>query len=111
MCTEFQENGKAQGIVNLGVTYQTPAEKLKVIPQMVKDIIEAHDDVLFDRGHFAAYGDFSLNFEFVYLVEGADYNKYMDIHQAINLAIFEAFEKVGIEFAYPSQTLFVNKVN
>ena len=35
----------------------------------------------------------------------------MDIQQAINLSIFEAFEKVGIEFAYPSQTLYVNRVN
>jgi len=35
----------------------------------------------------------------------------MDIQQAINLSIFETFEKEGIEFAYPSQTLFVNRVN
>lgn len=56
-------------------------------------------------------GDFSLNFEFVYYVIGADYTKYMDIQQAINLSIFEAFEKAKIEFAFPTQTLFVNKVN
>jgi small-conductance mechanosensitive channel len=43
-------------------------------------------------------------------VTGADYAKYMDIQQAINLAIFEAFGKEGIEFAYPSQTLFVNRI-
>jgi len=35
----------------------------------------------------------------------------MDIQQAINLAIFESFEKAKIEFAYPSQTLFVSKTN
>jgi small-conductance mechanosensitive channel len=52
-----------------------------------------------------------LNFEFVYYVIGADYAKYMDIQQAINLSIFEAFEKEQIEFAYPSQTLFVNKAS
>ncbi len=56
-------------------------------------------------------GDLSLNFEFVYYVIGADYTKYMDIQQAINLSIFEAFEKAKIEFAFPTQTLFVNKVN
>lgn len=78
---------------------------------MVKDIIVAQEDTTFDRGHFAAYGDFSLNFEFVYFVTGADYNKYMDIQQAINLAIFGAFEREGIAFAYPSQTLFVSKAD
>jgi small-conductance mechanosensitive channel len=107
----FKKMERRRVVFSLGVTYQTPSEKLKIIPRMVKDIIDAQEDAVFDRGHFATYGDFSLNFEFVYYVVGADYNKYMDIQQAINLAIFEAFEKEGIEFAYPSQTLFVNKVN
>ena len=82
-----------------------------MIPDLVKKIIDEQVDADFDRGHFATYGDFSLNFEFVYFVIGADYNKYMDIQQSINLTIYEAFEKEGIEFAYPTQTLFVNKVN
>lgn len=105
----FKKMEKRRVDFSLGVIYQTPAEKLKAIPRMVKGIIEAQKEAAFDRGHFASYGDFSLNFEFVYYVTGADYNKYMDTQQAINLAVFEAFEKEGIEFAYPSQTLFINK--
>ncbi len=93
------------------MVYQTPSKKLKMIPQIVKEIIEKQADTVFDRGHFASYGDFSLNFEFVYYVTGSDYNKYMDIQQSINLTIYEAFEKEGIEFAYPTQTLFVSKEN
>ena len=63
------------------------------------------------RRQIASYGDSSLDFEFAYYVNGADYSKYMDILQAIILAIFETFEREKIEFAYPSQTLFVNKAN
>lgn len=107
----YKKMERRRVVFTLGVIYQTPSQILKTIPQIVKDIIEKQEDAAFDRGHFASYGDFSLNFEFVYYVTGADYNKYMDIQQAINLSIFEAFEKEGIEFAYPSQTLFVNKVN
>jgi small-conductance mechanosensitive channel len=107
----FKKMEKRRVVFKLGVIYQTPAEKLKAIPQIVKDIIAKQEDAAFDRGHFASYGDFSLNFEFVYYVTGADYAKYMDIQQAINLSIFEVFEKEKIEFAYPSQTLFVNKAN
>jgi small-conductance mechanosensitive channel len=106
----FKKMERRRIVFKLGVTYQTSSEKLRRIPQMVKDIILSQAEAEFDRGHFASYGDFSLNFEFVYYVIGADYAKYMDVQQAINLAIFEAFEKEGIEFAYPSQTLFVNKV-
>jgi small-conductance mechanosensitive channel len=107
----FKKMEKRRVVFKLGVVYQTPSEKLKAIPAIVKDIIARQDDATFDRGHFATYGDFSLGFEFVYYVNGADYAKYMDIQQAINLEIFESFEKEKIEFAYPSQTLFVSKVN
>lgn len=107
----FKKMERRRVVFKLGVIYQTPSTKLKMIPQIVKDIIGAQEDAAFDRGHFAAYGDFSLNFEFVYYVTGADYNKYMDIQQAINLSIFETFEKEGIQFAYPTQTVFVNKEN
>lgn len=107
----YKKMERRRVVFKLGVVYQTPSRKLKMIPQIVKEIIEKQDDTVFDRGHFASYGDFSLNFEFVYYVTGSDYNKYMDIQQSINLTIFEAFEREEIEFAYPSQTLFVNKVN
>jgi len=107
----FKKMQKRRVVFKLGVIYQTPAEKLKAIPQMVRNIIEKQNDATFDRGHFASFGDSSLDFEFVYYVTGADYAKYMDIQQAINLAIFETFEREKIEFAYPSQTLFANQAN
>lgn len=91
----------------IGVTYQTPRDKLKQIPGMMRAAIEAQEHTRFDRSHFAKYGDFSLNFETVYYVLGPDYNLYMDTQQAINLFIHEQFEKAGIEFAYPTQTLLV----
>jgi small-conductance mechanosensitive channel len=105
----YKKMERRRVVFNLGVTYQTPSKKLKIIPQIVKDVINEQEDAAFDRGHFASYGDFSLNFEFVYYVTGADYNKYMDIQQSINLTIFETFEREKIEFAYPTQTLFVSK--
>ncbi len=93
----------------LGVTYQTPAEKLEAIPGMIREIIEKQDKVRFDRAHFAKYGDFSLNFDMVYYVLEPDYAVYMNIQQAINLEIFRKFEAEKIEFAYPTQTIFMEK--
>jgi small-conductance mechanosensitive channel len=107
----FKKMERRRVVFKLGVIYQTPAEKLKAIPQMVKSIIQKQEDATFDRGHFASFGDSSLDFEFVYYVTGADYTKYMDLQQAINLSVFETFEREKIEMAYPTQTLFVNKVN
>ena len=97
-------------LFTIGVTYQTPHEKLKAIPGMVREVIEsAGEQVRFDRAHFKAYGDFSLNFEIVYYVLSQDYAVYMDMQQQINLALYERFEQEGIEFAYPTQTVFVAK--
>jgi small-conductance mechanosensitive channel len=96
-------------LFTIGVTYQTPREKLARIPQMIRNTIEAQENTRFDRSHFKEYGDFSLNFETVYYVLVPEYNTYMDIQQAINLSIHEQFEVEGIEFAYPTQTLFIEK--
>ena len=105
----YKKMERRRVVFKLGVIYQTTAEQLESIPKIVREIIESQQDVTFDRGHFATYGDFSLNFEFVYYVTGADYNKYMDIQQSINMKIYRTFEEKGIEFAYPTQTVFVNK--
>lgn len=97
-------------VFQLGIIYQSTYNMVKRVPELVKDIIDKEPDVNFDRGHFSSFGDSSLNFEFVYYVMSADYNFYMDKQQAIYLEIFKAFENEGIEFAYPTQTLFIEKL-
>lgn len=92
---------------NFGVVYQTRADQLRQIPGIVRDIILAQSPVRFDRAHFKGYGDSSLDFEAVYYVLDSDYNRYMDIQQAINLALFTRFEEEGLEFAYPTRTIFL----
>jgi small-conductance mechanosensitive channel len=96
-------------VFKFGVTYQTPRDKLKKIPVMVREAIEQQDKVRFDRAHFQAYGASSLDFEIVYYVLSPDYNVYMDIQQAINLGIHERFEQESIDFAYPTQTVYVHR--
>jgi small-conductance mechanosensitive channel len=98
---------KRRVVFKLGVVYETSTEKLKEIPKIIENIIKNVKDTMFDRAHFFSYGDFSLIFEIVYYVVGPDYNKYMDIQQEINIKIREEFEKRNIQFAYPTQTLYV----
>jgi small-conductance mechanosensitive channel len=96
-------------VFSVGVVYDTPAEKLAAIPKMIKDIIVSQDKTRFDRAHFESFGAYSLNFEAVYFVLSGDYNLYMDIQQSINMEIFTGFAKDGIEFAFPTQTLYVDR--
>ena len=94
-------------VFNIGVTYQTPRDKLKLIPQIIREEIERKEKTRFDRSHFMKYGDYALMFETVYYVLSPDYNIYMDIQQDIYFGIHERFEQAQIEFAYPTQKLFV----
>jgi len=105
----YKRMEKRRVVFKLGVVYQTPLEKLKEMPKVIENVIKSVKDTAFDRSHFFSYGDFSLVFEVVYYVMGPDYNKYMDIQQQINFGIHEEFKKRGIEFAYPTQTVYVNK--
>lgn len=105
----FKRMYERRVVFQLGVTYQTPHDTLARIGTMIKDIIEGQDTARFDRAHFKEYGPSSLNFEVVYYVQSPDFTTYMDIQQAINLEIYRRFEAEGIEFAYPTQTLYVQE--
>ena len=76
---------------------------------MIKRVIEEHQNARFDRAHFQSFGDFALIFETVFYVLSPDYNLYMDLQQSINFRLMEEFQKAGIEFAYPTQQLYVTK--
>lgn len=81
-----------------GVTYGTPAEKLEQIPSMIR-IVESQRENRIDRSHFAKQAAASIDFETVYYVLSADYNRFMDIQLAINLRIHRELENLGVEFA------------
>ncbi|GAF69391.1 unnamed protein product, partial [marine sediment metagenome] len=66
---------------NFGVVYETPTQKVKKIPGIVKKIFDKIESADLDRVHFKEFGDFSLNFEVAYYVGTGDYNKYMDTQQ------------------------------
>jgi len=107
----YKQMDRRRVAFQFGVIYQTPLEQLKKIPRIVEDIITNIPETSFDRAHFASYGDFSLNFEVVYYVQGSNYNKYMNVQQEINFKLKEAFEKQEIEFAYPTQTVLLTNEN
>jgi small-conductance mechanosensitive channel len=90
-----------------GVLYDTPPEKLERIPGIVREIVESLDQTRFDRAHFKAFADSSLDFEVVYYVLVPDYNVLMDIQQEINLRLLRALAAEGVGFAFPTRTVYL----
>jgi len=101
----YKRMAERRVVFNLGVTYQTPYDKLQAIAGWIEAVIREQAMVRFDRAHFQAFGDSALRFEVVYYMLDPDYNRYMDTQQAINLAIHQKFEAEGVLFAYPTQTV------
>lgn len=89
----------------IGVTYETKRDQLEKIPTIIKEIVEAEENVRFDRCFFLSFGASSLDFEVIYWILGRDILIARTAQQSINLKILDAFNREGIEFAFPTQTL------
>ncbi len=98
-------------VFSIGVTYQTSLPHLREIPQILKEAITSHEQARFDRAHLKGFGDSALTYEAVYYVSLADFTVYMDIQQDINFTLLERFAALEIEFAYPTQTVFVQQTD
>ncbi len=91
----------------IGVTYGTPSEQLAAIPGMVEKIIDLEETARFDRCHFKTFAASSLDFDIVYYMKVTEFAAYLDVQQRINLGLVRKFEEEKIEFAYPTQTIFL----
>jgi small-conductance mechanosensitive channel len=87
----------------VGVAYTTPVAQLEQIPAWIRGFVTRQKDTRFDRSHFVKHGNSALEFETVYYVLTADFNRYMDIQQSINLDIHRRFGEEGIAFAVTTQ--------
>jgi small-conductance mechanosensitive channel len=98
-------------VTRFGITYNTPQDKVKQVPEIVTQIFEQIENVNLDRVHFATFGDSALIFEFVYFVESGENLVYMDVQQNFNFKLMERFAELGISFAYPTQTIYTKSIN
>jgi len=94
-------------VFSFGVTYRTPPGKLKRITEKIRESIEKMEGVKFDRAHFFKFGDSSLDFEIVYYVLSGDYITYMNVQQEININIMMILQRMNVDFAYPTRTVYI----
>ncbi len=95
----FRSMSRRRVLFTFGLAYETPTETLERIPAAVREIVAAHPALTVDRAHFLAFGPASLDFEVVYFVDRPDFNYYMDVQQAINLALLRRFQQMGVQLA------------
>lgn len=92
-------------VFTFGISPNTPVEKVRQVSGEVRRIIEGMDETNFDRAHFFAFNESQLTFEVVHIVQTADYNRYMDIQQEINLQLLQALRDIDVKLAFPIRKL------
>jgi len=105
----FKKMSERRVTFEFGVLYETPHELVKEIPKMLERIYTSADRARFERAHFTAYGDSGLIFTVVYYVESPEYDVYLDVQQKTHFDLMDKFAELGIEFAYPTQTVHVKR--
>ncbi|CDZ93036.1 mechanosensitive ion channel family protein [Pseudomonas saudiphocaensis] len=88
-------------VFKFGISYKTPASKLREVSQLVRRIIDDIEMAKFDRAHFFAFDNSQLTYEVVYIMQTADYNAYMDVQEEINLRLLEGVHELEVDFAFP----------
>jgi len=105
----YKRMEKRRIVFGFGVIYGTPNKKLEKIPKIIRGIIDPIEITDFERVHFKDFGDSSLMYEVVYYIKSRQYVDYLEAQQEINLKLKAAFEKEGIEMAFPTRTIFIAK--
>jgi small-conductance mechanosensitive channel len=106
----FKRMWRRRVVQLFGVVYSTPVDVLAKIPDWVKELVEKEQMLTFDRCHLMRYGTSSLDYELVFFVDDPDYNKYMDVQQRVLLGILQKFTEEKVDFAFPTQTVHMEKV-
>jgi MscS family membrane protein len=101
-------------LTNIGITYDTPPEKIEKAVEIILKILENHEgmDTEFPpRAYFSEYNPYSLNILVLYWYHPADYWGYMEFSQGVNLKIAREFKKEGIKFAFPTSTTYLSQAD
>jgi small-conductance mechanosensitive channel len=96
-------------LATIRLTYDTPSEKLKGIPELMENIVREHAQARFERCHLKTLGESSFQFELSYFVMQPSVNPVLDLQQAVNFRIIDELRRLGVEFAYPAQVVLLDR--
>ena len=98
-------------VLNLGLTYDTTAEKmkealeiLKALPQKVENVSSSPSNVV---AVFTEYSDSALGIMYIYYIEKQ--GDILGVTSNMNMEILDSFNKAGLEFAFPTRTIYIQK--
>lgn len=109
--TNFSQMGKRRVKMRLGATYQTSVEQLNLLLVKIREYLQNSEDVHPDTImiYFDEFESSSLSIFCYFFTKTTVWAEYLSAREKINLDIMKIFEEFGVEFAYPTQTIFIEK--
>jgi MscS family membrane protein len=97
-------------LFNVTITYDTPPDKVERAIKIIEEILANHEGMHPDfppRVFFSDFNDASLNILVIYWYHPPEYWEFLAFSQKVNMRILRAFNEEGIEFAFPTQTIYL----
>jgi MscS family membrane protein len=97
-------------VANITITYDTPPEKVERAVEIIRELLDGHegiDEEFPPRVFFSDFNDWALNILVIYWYHPPEYWNYLEFSQKFNLEVFKRFNEEGIDFAFPTQTLYM----
>ncbi|MBA4150103.1 MAG: mechanosensitive ion channel [Verrucomicrobia bacterium] len=107
--TNITKRPNIKTVMNIGITYDTPTEKVKLALQILNEIYKNHPKTFDLIVSFNQFADSSLNILVVHWWNSTDFKEYLAGMQELNLALKERFDNEGISFAFPSRTIYLKQ--
>ncbi len=111
------ENFSRRGIrrirMVIGLTYDTPPEAIQKIVYSIQSMLRSHSGIAHDQTllvRFDRFDDSSLGIFIYTFTNTSDWARYLEIREDINLKIMQIVREFGSDFAFPSQSIYVEKV-
>ncbi len=99
-----------KNVINLGLTYDTPPEKMERAMAILNEIFVDYDGYQPETPsliHFTEFKDFSLNIQVIFWVHPGDFIKNLNVTNKTNLEILRRFNAEGLNFAFPTHTAYL----
>lgn len=93
-----------------GITYDTSAEKIQRAREILEEIAEKHSDIYNDSYVVIdKLADSSINLRLIAYVKTNNLTKFRKVKEQILFEVIKKFRAEGIEFAFPSRSLYITK--
>ncbi|MGA1193328.1 MAG: mechanosensitive ion channel family protein [Kiritimatiellia bacterium] len=110
LITNWSKRPHIRYLTKLGITYDTPPEKVERAMAIIRELLDNHEGMSPDfppRVEFSEYGSTQLTLLVLFWYHPADFWSYMKFTSNFHLKLLERFNAEGIDFAFPTQTLYL----